>query len=180
MLGLWDGRPDAGLEVKRRGFVVSTFHIRIGDRLQIPQAKHVDVGLKQAPIWYGSRNLVKFQSLLSEIEFQEAILVWWPSLKWPPDYIKARSRPGSFQSFQKAERGFARVLSLPPGCQFWASIEPASVTVRACCLFRECIITLSQIMSVTIPPASSGLAASRNGLRKSMPTTCDPPTHPQG
>jgi len=39
MLGLRHRRPDAGLKVKSRGLAIGIFDVRIGDRLQIPQAK---------------------------------------------------------------------------------------------------------------------------------------------
>jgi hypothetical protein len=44
MLRLRHRSPDAGLEMKSRGFTIRIFDVRIRDGLQIPQAKHVDIG----------------------------------------------------------------------------------------------------------------------------------------
>src|SRR5580704_12349929 len=104
MLGLRHSCPDAGLEVKSRRLAIRIFDVRIGDRLQIPQPKHVDVGLKQTAIWYRAQDLFKPQRFLGEVEFQEAILIRRSPLKRSPDDIKASSRPGSFQTFKEPER----------------------------------------------------------------------------
>src|SRR6516225_5108961 len=102
MVGLWHRRPDAGLEVKPCRLAV-LLYVRIGDRLQVPQSEHVDIGLKQTAIWYRPRNFFESQRLLGEVEFQEAILFWWRAVKWPPDDIEASSRPGSLQTFEQPE-----------------------------------------------------------------------------
>src|SRR5689334_9072184 len=108
MLGLRHGHPEAGLEVKSCGFPIRIFNVRIRYLLQIPQPKHVDVGLKQAAIWYRARDLLEAQRLLGEVELQEAILIWGPSLKWPPNDVETLSYPGSLQTFKEAEWGVGR------------------------------------------------------------------------
>src|ERR1700720_742167 len=118
MVGLRHSCPDAGLEVKSRRLAIRIFDVRIGDRLQIPQPKHVDVGLKQTAIWYRARDLFKSQRLLGQVELQEAILIRRPPLKWSPDHIEASSRPGSSQTFKKPERIVGRVDRRKPQRSF--------------------------------------------------------------
>src|SRR6516225_3189636 len=102
MVGLWHRRPDAGLQVKPCRLAVLPY-VRIGDRLQVPQSEHVDIGLKQTAIWDWPRNLFESQRLLGEIELQESILIWWCAVKRPPDDIEASSCPGSLQTCEQPE-----------------------------------------------------------------------------
>jgi hypothetical protein len=82
---------DAGLEVKACGLAFRIFDVRIGDRLQIREAKHIDIGPQQTTIWYSTVNPLESQYLIGEIEFQEVICSW--RIAWSPDDVKAFSSP---------------------------------------------------------------------------------------
>src|SRR5215471_5331801 len=66
---------------------------------------NVDIGLEQTANWYRPGDLFEPQRLLGEVELQEAILIWWASVKWPPNYIEAAPRPGPSQPFEETEWG---------------------------------------------------------------------------
>jgi hypothetical protein len=122
MLGLWHRRPDAGLKVESRELAISIFDVGIRNRLQIPQSKHGDVGLRGPADQDRFLELNLTQETLRFEEIPGAIpnrgllrLPRWCSyphrssapkrmpgnaLERPPNDIETAPRPGPLQAFE--------------------------------------------------------------------------------